>query len=72
MEKQRPKCIASIDLVCDDERCKADPDCDCAANDCGTCKADEYFFTTAEKVAALMEALEKLGYTVTTSRRRGR
>ena len=81
IEKQRPKCVATIERDCDDERCRIDPDCDCAANDCGSCDADESFFTPAEQLSALMDkmkelpkeivvaalrvALEELGFTVT-------
>ena len=72
-EKQRPKCVIEFSYCCDDYDC----DCEnCIAFEDAGCSANPEFwpgyFTTAEKAAALTEALEELGYTVTTSRRRSR
>ena len=64
-EKRRPKCVIEFSYCCDDYDC----DCEnCIAFEDAGCSANPEFwpnyFTTAEKVSALVAALKELGIDV--------
>ena len=64
MDRQRPKCAVSFEVS--GGWCMRDGDCPtCEAYENYSCKRKLFVFTPAEKIAALVDALEELGYEVT-------